>query len=100
MLLFLPTKLFAVLNIAVPFILSLLLIFVFRRFLPKDQGREFAFNGALSAGKIRGAGLLFIIALVLSSPLFVTPNAENLLYLACVFISMLSGYFDDRSKTP
>ena len=100
MLLFLPAKLFAVLNIAVPFILSLLLIFVFRRFLPKDQGREFAFNGTLSAGKIRGAGLLFIIAFVLSSPLFVTPNAENLLYLACVFISMLSGYFDDRSKTP
>ena len=40
------------------------LLAIFKKFLPKDQGREFAFNGKLSAGKMRGAGLLFVIAFV------------------------------------
>lgn len=95
-----PEKLFLILNILLPLAVSLLLIILLKNRLPKDQGREFAFNGSLSAGKIRGAGILFIIAFTVCSPLFVTLTGENLLYLACVFISMLSGYFDDRAETP
>lgn len=93
-------KLFYVLNALVPFVLSLALILIFRNKLPKDQGREFAFNGKLSAGKIRGAGLLFVIAFVLSNLLFSELKAEYLLYGLCVFLSMLSGYLDDRSEKP
>ena len=33
--------------------------------LPKDQGREFAVGGALSAGKPRGAGLISSLFLLL-----------------------------------
>ena len=31
--------------------------------LPRDMGREFAHNGKLSAGKPRGAGIIFISVL-------------------------------------
>lgn len=96
----LSNKPLLILNVVLPLAVSLLLIAVFKNKLPKDQGREFAFNGSLSAGKIRGAGILFVIAFVAVVPLFVTVNGENMLYLACVFISMLSGYFDDRAETP
>ena len=36
-------------------------------FLPVDQGREFAVNGALSKGKTRGVGLTFVIAFIICS---------------------------------
>lgn len=93
-------KLLTALNILLPLAVSLALILLLRKKLPKDQGREFAFNGSLSAGKIRGAGILFVTAFTVCVPLFVTVSGENLLYLACVFVSMLSGYFDDRAETP
>ena len=69
-------------------------------YLPKDGGREYAHDGKLSAGKMRGAGLLFVIAFVLSNLLFSELKAEYLLYGLCVFLSMLSGYLDDRSEKP
>jgi phospho-N-acetylmuramoyl-pentapeptide-transferase len=93
-------KLLAVLQSAVPFALSLALLLIFRRKLPKDQGREYAFNGKLSAGKVRGAGIIFVIAFIISSLLFVELKAEYLLYSACIFVSMMSGYLDDRSDNP
>ena len=34
-------------------------------FLPVDKGREFAVNGQLSKGKIRGVGLLLVICFVI-----------------------------------
>ncbi len=96
----LSQKTFLLLNGAVPFVLSLLLILLFRNKLPKDLGREFAFNGKLSAGKIRGAGLLFVTAFFICGLLFAPLNGEYILYGVCVLVSMLSGYFDDRSDTP
>lgn len=93
-------KALLILNGAVPFFLSLALILLFRNKLPKDQGREFAFNGKLSAGKIRGAGILFIIAFFICGLLFAPLNGEYILYGVCVLISMLSGYLDDRSDNP
>lgn len=93
-------KIFSILNAVVPLVLSLLLILLFRNKLPKDQGRAFAVDGEKSAGKIRGAGILFVIAFVISSLLFSKFNGEYILYGVCVFISMLSGYLDDRSDKP
>lgn len=71
-----------------------------RRFLPKDQGREFAVNGALSKGKARGAGLILIIALILSVVLMCPLSVEIIIYLAALFLEMLSGYLDDASEKP
>lgn len=68
--------------------------------LPKDGGREFAVNGAKSAGKPRGAGLLLIFVFVLTALLFLPSSPELLMYLVLAIVEMLSGYFDDASSKP
>lgn len=69
-------------------------------FLPKDAGREFAHDGKLSAGKPRGAGIIFVLAFVAATLLFVPMDAEVLIYLVLIVISMLTGFLDDASKIP
>ncbi len=66
--------------------------------LPKDQGRKYAINGELSKGKPRGAGLIFSICCFFVFLVFVPFRWEYLIYYALFALSMLSGYFDDRSK--
>lgn len=69
-------------------------------YLPKDAGREFAHDGKLSAGKPRGAGIIFVLAFVAATVLFVPMNAELIIYLILIVISMMTGFLDDASKTP
>lgn len=69
-------------------------------YLPKDAGREFAHDGKLSAGKPRGAGIIFVLAFVLAALLFVPFEAEHIIYLILIVISMLTGFLDDASKIP
>lgn len=69
-------------------------------FLPKDGGREFAHDGKLSAGKPRGAGIIFVLAFVAAALLFIPLEAELVIYLILIVISMMTGYLDDAAKTP
>lgn len=69
-------------------------------FLPKDQGREFAINGALSKGKIRGVGLILTVSFVLATLLFLPLDREYVVYCILLFAMMLSGYLDDAAKNP
>lgn len=69
-------------------------------FLPKDQGREFAVNGELSKGKIRGVGLIMTFCFLLCSAIFVPFSAEFWLYALLVVLEMISGYMDDASSKP
>lgn len=69
-------------------------------FLPKDMGRDFAHNGKLSAGKPRGAGIIFIMVFAVSSLLFAKVNFEMIIYLILVVIEMLTGFMDDASDKP
>ena len=69
-------------------------------FLPKDGGRDFAHDGKLSAGKPRGAGIIFVLTFVVSVLLFVPLAPEMIIYLILMVICMLTGYLDDASKTP
>lgn len=69
-------------------------------FLPKDQGREFAINGALSKGKIRGVGLILTASFVLATLLFQPIDREYVVYCILLFSMMLSGYLDDAAKNP
>lgn len=69
-------------------------------FLPKDAGREFAHDGKKSAGKPRGAGIIFVLAFVVAVLLFVPVKAENIIYLILIVISMMTGFLDDAAKTP
>lgn len=70
------------------------------RFLPKDGGREFAHDGKLSAGKPRGAGIIFVAAFVVSVLLFVPLDSEVVIYMILLLICMMTGFLDDASKTP
>jgi phospho-N-acetylmuramoyl-pentapeptide-transferase len=70
------------------------------RFLPKDAGREFAHDGKLSAGKPRGAGVLFVPVFVLSALLFTPLSGEMVIYMILVLISMMTGFLDDVSRNP
>lgn len=88
----------------VPMLCSFLIAFFslkfFKRILPKDQGRAFAVNGALSEGKPRGAGIIFVTSFTLCTALFYSLDIENIIYLVLVYAAMLSGYFDDAAETP
>lgn len=82
------------------FVLVVICLKLFKRVLPKDQGREFAVNGSLSEGKARGAGLIFVTCFVLLVSLFIPLSLELVLYLVFIYIAMLSGYFDDAAEKP
>ena len=69
-------------------------------YLPKDAGREFAHDGKLSAGKPRGAGIIFVMAFVASVLLFSPLSAELVIYLLLIVVCMMTGFLDDASKTP
>ncbi len=96
----LPEKLFFILMVIGSVGICTALLALFKNKLPKDQGREFAFNGKLSAGKVRGAGILFICAFIISALLFVPASIEYVIYYILIFFGMLSGYLDDRSEKP
>ena len=91
---------FAVILMAAALILTFAALLIFRKKLPKDGGRDFAFNGKLSAGKARGAGVIFITTFILASLLFVKITAEYLIFYGLIFASMMSGYLDDRAENP
>ena len=68
--------------------------------LPRDHGREFAHNGKLSAGKPRGAGIIFISVFCIAALLFGEMSVEMFIYLVLVFIEMLTGFLDDAAEVP
>lgn len=68
--------------------------------LPKDQGREFAHDGAKSAGKPRGAGFIFVMVFIISALLFIPYKVEYIIYLILVGAAMLTGFLDDCAKAP
>lgn len=70
------------------------------QYLPKDMGRQYAHDGALSAGKPRGAGIIFIFAFAAASVLFVQMNMEIGIYLVLTVVEMLTGFFDDAAEKP
>lgn len=88
------------LGIMAAFLLTCLFIHLFYSKLPTDQGRDFAHDGKLSAGKPRGAGFVFIVVFIASSVLFGSVSTENIIYLILVFAAMLTGFLDDCSKAP
>lgn len=82
------------------FVLTALLIALFRDKLPHDHGRQYAVNGELSRGKARGAGVVMIPCVVLVSMAFMPFTAEYAAYMALLVAAMLSGYLDDAAEKP
>ena len=93
---YLDTKQIVMLGIILTFLITFFALKHPFSFLPSDQGRDFALNGALSKGKTRGVGLTFIIGTVLFMPL----GKEYIVYAILLFCIMLSGYLDDAAETP
>ena len=82
------------------FISTCFLLHKLGKYLPQDQGREFAHDGKLSAGKPRGAGIVFILTFSFAILIFGRLSTEMVIYLALIVASMLSGYLDDCAKHP
>ena len=82
------------------FALVYLVLRNYRSILPRDKGREFAVNGALSAGKPRGAGLIFVPSFILAALMFDRVSPEKLIYMVLLAVEMATGYLDDSSATP
>ncbi|MCR5609656.1 MAG: phospho-N-acetylmuramoyl-pentapeptide-transferase [Lachnospiraceae bacterium] len=87
-------------GILIAFALTCFFLSKASKFLPKDQGREFAHDGKLSAGKPRGAGIIFILIFAVVSLLFAQLTTEIVAYIILVIIAMITGYLDDASKAP
>ena len=82
------------------FVATCFMIGVFNRYLPKDIGRDYAHDGKLSAGKPRGAGIIFILVFFVSAVIFAYLDIEIFIYHILVLAAMLTGYLDDASKAP
>jgi len=87
-------------SILLAFFLTCISLKLFMDKLPRDGGRKYAVNGALSKGKPRGAGIIFIIVFTIITLLFIPFSTEILIYLILIVCAMISGYLDDRSSTP
>lgn len=101
------TELISVFGLMLMFVITFISLIVFSRFLPRDLGRDFAFNGKKSQGKPRGAGIIFVTVFFLMSLLFsrfvwegVGFSWETLIYLILILLGMVTGYLDDRSDSP
>lgn len=88
------------LGMLVTFVLTFLLLKHPFPFLPSDHGRDFAVNGNLSRGKLRGVGLTFVLCFLAGSLLFMPIDLEYVIYAILLLAMMLSGYLDDASSTP
>ena len=95
-----PVNIMALAGLVFAFIMTCLLLVKCNDRLPKDQGREFAVNGALSAGKPRGAGFIFILVFIVSVVLFCELNTEIIIYLVLLAAAMMTGFLDDCSRAP
>ena len=90
----------AMIGVLFGFVLTFLCLRFPFSFLPKDQGRLYAVDGAKSKGKIRGVGLVLTLAFLLGSFLFLPIDREFIVYSILLFAMMLSGYLDDAAKNP
>lgn len=93
-------RLLIFLGVAFSFLVTFIAIILFKDKLPRDGGRDFAVDGKKSAGKGRGAGVIFVAVFCASSVLFFPLSAELIIYLIVIMLTRLSGYLDDAAKTP
>lgn len=90
-----------------PALISFVLTAIVLKFLPfgkkllgVDRGRKFAIGSAESKGKPTGVGFYFIIILSLVVVAFRYSELSIVLTMGLIVIAMITGFLDDRSKTP
>lgn len=65
--------------------------------LPHDRGREFTLTAKDALGKPTGSGVIFISIFILICILFVPMRIFHILIIALTWLTMLTGFLDDRS---
>ncbi|MBR1861126.1 MAG: phospho-N-acetylmuramoyl-pentapeptide-transferase [Lachnospiraceae bacterium] len=85
---------------AFAFAATFLMLYFLAKYLPRDGGRAFAVEGEKSAGKPRGAGVIFIPVFTTVASIFAPMSNEHGFYLILVIAAMLTGFLDDASKSP
>lgn len=88
------------LALSTSFLATFILTYLLKDRLPKDGGRAFAHDGTKSAGKARGAGIIFILVFALCAIIFTSKKYEYILYVLLVVAGMFTGFFDDASEKP
>lgn len=88
------------LSLLLSFALTVVFTAGLHKYLPKDGGRDFAVDGKKSAGKPRGAGIIFILVYVVVSLVLAPMKMEYIYYLILVAGAMATGFLDDASKSP
>ena len=83
------------------FFLSVKLIPKFFNFLPHDRGRDFALkeNSEAAKGKPTGAGSVFITLFCILCIIIVPMNIYRGAIVVLTWLTMLTGFLDDRSVT-
>jgi phospho-N-acetylmuramoyl-pentapeptide-transferase len=79
------------------FVITMLALPRLYRFLPCDRGREFLVTPDVSKGKPTGAGVVFITFFVLIVFLIAPLRPLHRWILGLVWLTMLTGFLDDRS---
>ena len=69
------------------------------KFLPSDRGREFTLTAEAAKGKPTGGGIVFISIFVVTVLLFVPVDLLQVSILILTWLTMLTGFLDDRSIT-
>ncbi len=81
------------------FFLAVKLIPEFFRFMPHDRGREFTLTAEAAKGKPTGTGFIFITIFVLICFLLMPMSVCRALIILLTWLTMLTGFLDDRSVT-
>ena len=81
------------------FFLTRRLLPAFYSMLPHDRGREFTLTAEAAKGKPTGAGAVFITIYVLLCAVFVPIGKLQAGILILTWLTMLTGFLDDRSVT-
>jgi len=79
------------------FFVTVVLLPKFYFLLPKDRGRVFAVESELAVGKPTSTGLIFISFFCILSFLLIYPAPTQLAIICLTWVTMLTGYLDDRS---
>lgn len=85
------------LSLFVGFLLTVFLLPKFYKKLPHDRGREYTATAEAAKGKPTGSGVVFITIFVFIAFLFVPLDWAQIVIIVLTWLTMLTGYLDDRS---
>jgi phospho-N-acetylmuramoyl-pentapeptide-transferase len=98
--LFSSNSFISILGFYLSFFLSFFLLPKFSKYLPIDRGRNFAVDSEKAKGKPTGAGIIFISVFIFVSLLSIKFDKEIYIILFLTFLTMISGFLDDKSTKP